>query len=113
MRYPAFLPEGGRIGYIAPSFGAADEWYGAKFEAALKAFEGRGYSSVTGPNCRLDKGIGKSNTPEKCAEEINDFFINGRSDVILSVGGGETMCEDLTCVDFEAIAKADPRWFRG
>ena len=113
MRYPAFLPEGGRIGYIAPSFGAADEWYGAKFDAALKAFEDRGYTSVLGPNCRLDNGIGKSNTPEQCAAEINDFFINDRSDVILSVGGGETMCEDLTHVDFDAIAKAEPKWFMG
>jgi len=113
MRYPEFLPNNGRIGFIAPSFGAAGDWYGTKFKAALENFERMGYSTVVGPNCYEVKGIGKSNTPQKCGAEINDFFLNDKSDVIISVGGGETMCEDLDFVDFEAIAKADPKWFMG
>ena len=72
-----------------------------------------GYSLVEGPNCSEASGIGKSNSPEKCGSEINDFFINDRSDIIISCGGGETMCEDLPFVDFEGIAKAKPKWYLG
>lgn len=113
MRYPDFLKDNGRIGYIAPSFGCADEWHGKCFDEALRFFANRGYVNVTGPNCREESGIGKSNTPEKCAEEINDFFMNDRSDVIISCGGGETMCEDLSFVDFDGIAGSRPKWFMG
>ena len=113
MRYPEFLAPGGRIGFIAPSFGCSTEPYKSAFDAALTYFRRRGHETVLGPNCREAKGIGKSNTPEACGAEINDFFTNDRADVIISCGGGETMCEDLPYVDFEAIGAARPRWFMG
>lgn len=113
MRYPQFLKDGGRIGFIAPSFGAVIEPYRSYFDNALKKFNAMGYKLILGPNCYEDKGIGKSNTPEKCGDEINDFFVNDKSDVIISCGGGETMCEDLPFVDFDAIKKADPKWYLG
>lgn len=113
MRYPEFLNENGRIGFIAPSFGAVIEPYHSRFENARKIFAEKGFSCVLGPNCYEDKGIGKSNTPEKCAEEINDFFTSDKCDVIISCGGGETMCEDLPFVDFDTIATAKPKWYMG
>ncbi|MBP5453073.1 MAG: LD-carboxypeptidase, partial [Lachnospiraceae bacterium] len=113
MRYPEFLKEGGTIGFIAPSFGEATEPYASRFDNALKIFKEAGYKTVEGPNCRRSEGIGKSNSPEKCAEEINDFIINNRSDIVMSVGGGELRCEDIPFVDFEAIKKAKPKWFIG
>lgn len=113
LKFPKFLPKGGRIGFIAPSFGCTTSPYRECFEAALGFFETQGYRNVPGPNCFEDKGVGKSNTPEACGAEINDFFINDRSDIIISCGGGETMCEDLPYVDFEGIAKAEPKWYMG
>lgn len=113
MRYPDFLKKGGRIGFIAPSFGCSTEPYSTYFDSALEKFRSMGYETVLGPNCREAGGIGKSNTAEKCGEEINAFFTEDRSDVIISCGGGETMCEDLPFVDFEAIKKAKPKWFMG
>ena len=113
MRYPEFLAPGGRIGFIAPSFGCSTEPYASAFGAALELFQSRGYRTVLGPNCYEDKGLGKSNTPEACGAEINDFFLNDRADVILSCGGGETMCEDLPFTDFEKIAQAKPHWYMG
>ncbi len=113
MRYPDFLPDGGTIGFIAPSFGNSTEPYISMFNNALLKFKGMGYNLLEGPNARCGKGIGKSNTPEACADEINDFFINKRSDVIISCGGGELMCEDLDFVDFEGLKKAVPTWFMG
>lgn len=113
MRYPEFLKENERIGLIAPSFGGFIEPYATRLDSAVKTFERMGYKVVEGPNARLGLGIGKSNTPEKCAEEINDFFKNDKSDIILSCGGGETMCEDMPLVDFEGIKAARPKWFAG
>ena len=113
MRYPEFLKDNGRIGTVAPSFGCNTEPYASLFDEALRRFKEKGYTIIEGPNSRLGCGIGKSNIPEKCGAEINDFFTNDRCDVIISCGGGETMCEDLSFVDFEAIAKAEPKWFMG
>ena len=113
MRYPEFLKEKGRIGLIAPSFGCGREEDKAQLESAEAFFEGEGYSVLEGPNCRATEGVGKSNTPEKCGAEINDFFLNDKSDIIISCGGGELMCEDLPFVDFEGIKKATPKWYMG
>jgi len=113
MRYPEFLKENGIIGFIAPSFGAATEPYISRFAEAIRHFEAEGYKTIEGPNCRVCEGIGKSNTPKKCGDEINDFFINDKSDVIISCGGGETMCEDLPFIDFEGIKNSKPKWYTG
>ncbi|MCF0150170.1 MAG: LD-carboxypeptidase, partial [Firmicutes bacterium] len=58
-------------------------------------------------------GIGKSTDAKSCAAEIDRFFTQDLCDVIISCGGGETMCEDLSFVDFEAIKKAPAKWFMG
>ena len=113
MRYPEFLQKNGRRGFIAPSFGCTTEPYRTCFKESLRRFRSRGYKAVLGPNCFRDDGVGKSSSPENCAAEINDFFINDRCDVIISCGGGETMCEDLSFVDFEGIKTAKPKWYMG
>lgn len=113
MRYPENLHENGRIGFIAPSFGCATEPYISRFNEALRHFHELGYKTIEGPNARASLGVGKSNSPEACGAEINDFFLNDRCDVIISCGGGETMCEDLPFVDFEAISKARAKWYLG
>ena len=114
MRYPEFIKQGDRIGFIAPSFGCGSiEPYFSRFKSALKYFEEKGYRTVTGPNVYKSDGIGKSTAAAACGNEINDFFTNDKSDCIISVGGGETMCEDLGYVDFDAIRKAGPKWFLG
>lgn len=113
MRYPKFLQRSGSIGFIAPSFGCTIEPYRTLFMHAMDKLEDQGYKLVLGPNCFAGCGVGKSNTPEACAEEVNDFFINGHTDIILSMGGGETMVEDLPFIDFDGIAKAEPHWFVG
>ncbi|MCR4960666.1 MAG: LD-carboxypeptidase [Lachnospiraceae bacterium] len=113
MRYPEFLKPGGTIGFVAPSFGCATEPYMTCFNAGLKRLNEMGYETVLGPNCRESKGIGKSNTPELCGAEVNEFFLNNNCDVIFSVGGGETMCEDLPFFDLEGIKKAAPKWYMG
>lgn len=36
-----------------------------------------------------------------------------KSDVLISCGGGELMCEVLDYVDFDRIRKAEPKWYMG
>ena len=113
MRYPKFLPKGGAIGCVAPSFGCSIEPYRTAFDNALKKWKEMGYGLVLGPNCYADKGVGISNSPEKCGQEVMDMFLSGEADCLISCGGGELMCEILPYVDFKKLSEAEPKWFMG
>lgn len=113
MRIPKFLEKKDKIGFIAPSFGCNLEPYQSGFLNAQKKFKALGYELQLGPNCYAGEGIGISNTPKLCGEEVNTYFIKEQGKVIFSCGGGELMCEILDFVDFEGIKQAAPKWFVG
>lgn len=113
MRYPGFLPKGGTIGFLAPSFGCNIEPYLSAFHHAVEKLQALGYRQMFGPNCYAGEGVGISNKPEKCAGEVMDMFLSGETDCLISCGGGELMCEILPFVDFEKLAEAKPKWFMG
>lgn len=113
MRYPKFLPDGGTIGFVAPSFGCNIEPYRTGFMAALDRFAQEGFHADLGPNCFEGKGIGISNTPEACGAELTEWYCSANNDVIISCGGGELMCEILDHVDFDRVAEAEPKWYMG
>ncbi len=113
MKIPECLPEKGKIGFVAPSFGCVIEPYHTAFANALKKFEEMGHPTILGPNCYADDGIGISSTPQKCGQELTAFYCEDRCDILLSCGGGELMCEILDDVDFERIRQADPKWYMG
>ena len=113
MKYPEFLKENGTIGFPSPSFGCAIEPYRSAFENAQKKWIGMGYKVDLGPNCYETKGIGISNTPEECGRELTEYYLSRDNDCLISCGGGELMCEILEYVDFDAIRKAEPKWFMG
>lgn len=113
MRYPRSLQQGGTIGFVAPSFGCQMEPYRSGFESAQKKFVKRGYQLDLGPNCYEDSGIGISNTPLKCAEELMEYYCSEQNDCLISCGGGELMCEILEYMDFDALKRAEPKWFAG
>lgn len=113
MKYAEFLPREGRIGFIAPSFGCNIEPYRSSFEHALEVWEKENYTLKCGPNAFEGSGLGISNTPEKCAEEFNTWYLSPETDVLISCGGGELMCEILDYVDFESIRRGKAKWFMG
>ena len=134
MRYPTFLPKGGTIGFIAPSFGCAIEPYKTRFENAIRLFREMGYNLYFGPNCYAAEGLGISNTPEKCGKELNEIMTMGRceyegsnelrtegisvsddmtADAVITCGGGELMVEVVPYIDFEAIKNSEPKWYMG
>lgn len=113
MRYPDFLRKNGKIGFTAPSFGCAAEPYRSAFDHAQKKFRALGYTCTLGENCYADAGIGISNTPERCGRELTQMYCSPDSDVLISCGGGELMCETLDYVDFERVKSALPKWYMG
>lgn len=113
MRYPDFLKPEGTIGFVAPSFGCNIEPYKSGLESAREKFLEKGYFIKEGPNCRKGEGIGISNTPQKCGQELNDFFKRTDVDCLISCGGGELMCEILDFVDFKAIKDNPAKWYMG
>ena len=113
MRYPVFLRENGTIGFVAPSFGCATEPYNSGCLHAQKRWEQQGIHLQLGPNCYVEVGVGISNTPEKCGEELTAYYCDKNNDCLISCGGGELMCEILDFVDFEKIRQADPKWYLG
>lgn len=113
MRYPKFLPENGTIGFVAPSFGCNIEPYYSAFVNAQKKFKELGHASDLGPNCYEGKGIGISNTPEKCGEELMEYYCSRENEILISCGGGELMCEVLDHLDFQRLKEAEPKWYLG
>ena len=113
MRYPKELQENGTIGFVAPSFGCNTEPYKTCFDNAQKKFTELGYKLDLGPNCYAGEGVGISNTPEKCGAELTEYYCSEQNDCLISCGGGELMCEILEHVDFEALKKANPKWYLG
>lgn len=113
MRYPAFLQESGTIGFVAPSLGCATEPYKSGFLNAQRRWREQGYCLQIGPNCYVEAGVGISNTPKKCGEELTAYYCDKNNDCLISCGGGELMCEILDYVDFEQIRRADPKWYLG
>ena len=113
MRYPEFLKEKGTIGFVAPSFGCAIEPYYSAFNNAIKKWEEMGYKLNLGPNCFASNGVGISNEPRLCGEELSEWYCDEENDIILSCGGGELMCETVPFMDFERMKNATPKWYMG
>ncbi len=113
MRYPKFLKKNETIGFVAPSFGCNIEPYRSSFEQAKRTWTNMGYKLQVGPNCDKGLGIGISNTPVLCGQELTEYYVSVDNQALLSCGGGELMCEILDHVDFHAIAQASPKWYMG
>lgn len=112
MRKPPFLQKGDSIALVAPSFGCVTEPYQTRLKVAIKNIRKEGYPIIEGPNIWRDEGVAGSASPELRAREIHDAF-DSEAKLILSVGGGETMCEILPYLDFERLKKGEPKWFMG
>ena len=113
MRYPKFIKEGDRIGFPAPSFGCNIEPYSSQFDAALEYLKDKGFKLNPGPNSKEGLGIGISNTPENCAKELTDMFLDPAIDALICCGGGELMCEILEHVALKCIEKSEAKWIMG
>lgn len=113
MRFPDFIKQEDCIGFVAPAFGCATEPYHTAFKNALKKMEQLGFSYRLGKNVYLDEGIGISNTPVLCANELQSMYQDSEIKCLISCGGGELMCEIVPHLDFTLLRNATPKWFLG
>ncbi len=109
---PKKINKNAKITLVAPSFGCTTEPYLSRLNEAIKNFKNLGYQIIEGKNIYLAEGVASSNTPQERAMEIMKAF-ESDTDVILSVGGGELMCEILPHLDFKRIKRQKPKWFIG
>ena len=112
MRFPPYLSKGDKIALVAPSFGCVTEPYMTRLHVAIERMEKEGFLVEEGPNVWRADGVACSASGEERTQEIMDAF-ESDAKLILSVGGGETMCEMLPYLDFERLCRADPKWFMG
>ena len=113
MRYPQFIDSNSSIGFPAPSFGCTREPYYSSFKHMLEVLGEKGHSLLPGINAYKDDGVGISTLPSECGKELTEMYLGKDTDILISCGGGELMCEILDYVDFNAIKQATPKWFMG
>lgn len=107
-----FLKKCEKISLVAPSFGCTTEPYLTRTKVAIQNFQDLGYKVDVGPNVFINKLSARSNTARKCAKEFMDAY-SSDSSLIISVGGGEIMCEILPFIDFKRLKKMPPKIFMG
>lgn len=113
MRIPGPLPQGGTIGITAPSFGATTEPYITRFKEAVRKLTEQGFKVKAGRTCFKSDGLGISTNPRAAARELERFYADPKIDAIISCGGGETMCETVSFLDWSVIKNSPPKWFMG
>lgn len=112
MKKINYLQKGDKISLIAPSFGCVTEPYKTRLEVAINNLKEDGFIIDEGENIFLAKHKVRSNTAKKCAKEFMRAY-ESDSSAIISVGGGEIMCEILPFVDFKKISKLPHKFFMG
>ncbi len=110
MIYPKFLKENDLIEVPAPSAGANDEADINRMKNAKLKLENLGYK-VKVSNNLFHNSIGRSNSAENRAEEVNKMF-ESASNLILCAAGGDFLVEILPYIDFDKLVK-NPKWIEG
>ena len=112
MKKINLLKENDTISLIAPSFGCTTEPYYTRLLEAIKNLQEDGFNLDLGENIFLSNHKARSSTSRKCAKEFMKAY-ESDSNAIISVGGGEIMCEILPYIDFEKIKKLPHKFFMG
>ena len=112
MRKPEYLRPGDAIALVAPSFGCVTEPYMTRLRVSIHNLKKWGYEVIEGPNIWRADGVACSAPSPGRAEEILKAW-GSEAKLLLSVGGGETMNEMLSYLDFDALAQMGPKWYMG
>lgn len=111
MIFPEFMDKGGYVGVTAPSDGSGGEVDRISLDSAQKKLLQQGYPVIETPNVRLSQN-GRSGTAADRAEQFNKIYRDERIKWIISVKGGDFLCEILSLIDYPAIKK-HPKWIQG
>ena len=112
MKYPKFIKKGSVIGVCAPSFGVPLDPYRIRYDNSKTFLYQNGiYVEESSSVYSLKKD--ESTNAKKRAKEFMDLYFNDEVDFVMSVAGGEVMCEILPFIKFDKIKKTEPKYFMG
>ncbi len=108
IRMPAPIVPGDTIGVTAPSTGVAPDLR-ARFDYCAAQVRARGFKVKLGA-CLFGSGATSAPAPQRAAE-LMSMMLDGSIHAVMPPWGGELLIEILPLLDFEALARARPKWF--
>ena len=106
------IKKGSTIGMIAPSFGLFDEVHLNNYNNAKKFFIESGCKVVEAKSIYTENFLNETSAKVR-AKEFMDMYLDSNIDLLISVCGGELLCELLEYIDFDLIKKAKPKYILG
>jgi muramoyltetrapeptide carboxypeptidase len=110
IHYPPPLRPGATIGVTAPSAGIAPELE-ERLQFCLQTVRDLGYAVREG-RC-LRSGLMVSAPARERADELMAMLLDDSIQAILPPWGGELLIDILPLLDFDALARARPKWIVG
>jgi muramoyltetrapeptide carboxypeptidase LdcA involved in peptidoglycan recycling len=110
IRYPSSLKPGEAVGVTAPSSGVAPDLE-ARLQFCVEAVRGFGYAVRLGECLRSD-GIVSASAQAR-ARELTAMLLDDDIAIVVPPWGGELLINLLPLLDFDALAKAKPKWIAG
>lgn len=111
LRYPAELRPGSTIAVTAPSSGVEAHLH-QKLDAALQHLRSQGFRIQEG-RCLRQTIKSASASKDERAEEFMSFWLDETVDAIIPPWGGVFAMEVLPLLDWQALARAQPKWVHG
>lgn len=111
IRFPSKLVAGDLIAITAPSTGVPPSLH-PRLDLAIKMLEQKGFRVIEG-NCLRAVYKNKSADKRLRAEELKRFLIDPEVKAIMPPWGGELAMELLELINFDELAKLEPKWFSG
>lgn len=111
MIYPEFLKKNDYIGVTAPSDGNSKEADFKRLNHGIEKLGALGYPVMETMNVRTSQN-GRSSSKEARIEQFMSLVLNPRVKAVVSAKGGDFLCEMLSGLDFQEIAK-HPKWIQG
>lgn len=116
MRYPKPLDTAtmrNRILLVATSRGIQEGMYRTILDEGVSKLEDAGYSVEVDDLVYGNDRPVLAAAPKKIGKHFTERWSVKDSDLVLSVAGGELMCEAMDHVDFEKLSYLVPKWFMG
>ena len=111
IRYPAPLAAGSRIALTAVSDGVRESAH-ARLDLVIRQMQQRGFEIVEGACLRASAGHVSAPARERAAEFMR-FALDDTIAAIAPPWGGELAMEMLPLLDYDALARARPKWVFG
>jgi muramoyltetrapeptide carboxypeptidase LdcA involved in peptidoglycan recycling len=109
--FPPRLAPGDVIGVTAPSSGVPEHLH-PRLELAIANLKKKGFQVREG-SCLRSQHKNKSSTKLSRAEELMSYLTDPDIKAVMPPWGGDLAMELLELIDFNLLARSEPKWFVG